>query len=125
MLVSTLLTASISATYPAPSGLMSPDELLHHNGEPLLNGLFGVGKGKFLEADKSGRCREVLRLIINLIPSNQIMEIIEADVRALPFFGQWLGSTLLADEVGLWTAEDMVCVLSMSFACPRSGGSTL
>ena len=43
------------------------EELLYINGEPLLNGVFGVGKGKFL-APEPGEPKQlgILRLIMNL-----------------------------------------------------------
>ena len=63
--------------------LLAAAQLVWHNGKALLNGLFGVGKGKFV--DVGGIQKEVLRLIINLIPSNSIQGLIEGDIRALPF----------------------------------------
>jgi len=50
-----------------------------------VNGLFGVGKGKYVRSPE-GEEVEVLRRIINLIPSNDLQIPIEGDVRVLPPF---------------------------------------
>ena len=64
-----------------------------------MNGLFDVEKkNKSLDSDEP-----VLRMIINVIPANALQETIEADIRTLPYFGQW--STISVDE------EDRVVVL--------------
>ena len=47
-----------------------PAETLHIHGEPVYNGLFGVHKG-WLERE-DGSWLRTLRLIVNLIPSNQV-----------------------------------------------------
>ena len=48
------------------------DQLLYHNGKPIVNGMFGVKKaGKEIKC-ADGVVRDVLRLIINLVPSNDI-----------------------------------------------------
>ena len=40
----------------------------------------------------------ILRLILNLIPSNAFQPIIAADIRALPYHGQWSGIETDDDE---------------------------
>ena len=72
--------------------------------EPLLNGLFGVGKkNKSLDNGEP-----VLRMFINAIPANALQQTIEADIRTLPYFGQW--SAISVDEedrVVVWNELDM------------------
>ena len=60
-------------------------DVFHFQGKLLLNGLFGVEKKK--KSLDSGE--PVLRMIINAIPANALQETIEADIRTLPYFGQW------------------------------------
>jgi len=88
-----------------------PEEMIiHHHGQPLLQGAFGVGKQKFVpDPEVAGRHVEVLRLIINLTASNELQGVIESDCPSLPYFGQWLGLELLEEEVLMWRAEDMEC----------------
>ena len=38
-----------------------------------------------------------------------LQEGIEGDVRPLVFFGQWMGIELMADELLLWSSEDIQC----------------
>ena len=85
------------------------DKLIYHNGRPLLNGAFGVGKGKFIKSAKTGLEVEILRLIINLVPSNELQVPIAGDVATLPHFGQWHGLELLDNEVLVWDSEDIQC----------------
>ena len=63
--------------------VLRKDQLIEHNGSCLLNGIFSVGKNKFI-VDENSQSLEVLRLIINLVPSNEIQSSIDADVGALP-----------------------------------------
>ena len=67
-------------------------------------GLFGVPKGQSVDVG-NGCEAEVLRLIINLIPANEILEVLTSDIRNLPFFGQWSNVSMDRDMV-LWSAED-------------------
>ena len=87
--------------------------IIWHNGEPLLQGAFGIGKGKHADhCDYPGvpeRRLEILRLIINLTASNELQRMIEADCKTLPHFGQWLSLELLESEVVMWRSEDMEC----------------
>ena len=56
-----------------------PVEKLYHVGqEPLLNGLFAVGKGEFVGL------LETQRLIMNLIPFNKLCEPLVGEVCTLP-----------------------------------------
>ena len=66
---------------------LKEQEIFHFRGKPLLNGLFGVEKkNKNLESGEP-----VLRMIINAIPANALQDMIEADIRTMPFFVQWSG----------------------------------
>ena len=79
------------------------DELFHIDQAPLLNGMFGVGKGEFV-GDV-----ETQRLIMNLIPLNQLCEPLVGDVVTLPNISSF-GTFLLDDgEVALVSSEDVRC----------------
>ena len=89
-------------------GLLKREEVFHVDGEPLLNGAFGVSKNKTVTGDKEKR--EVLRLIINLIPMNSLMRTLEGDIRTLPYGGQWSGIMLLGEDlVAVFSEEDLTC----------------
>ena len=45
----------------------------------------------------------MLRLIINLIPVNELQEMVMADILSLPHFSLWLGLDLLDSEWMAWT----------------------
>ena len=60
-------------------GILEEHELYHVNGVPLLNGLFGVTKDDFT-ADGV----EIFRLIMNLIPLNNLCMSLGGDVATLP-----------------------------------------
>ena len=62
------------------------DDVYQVGGRPLLNGLFGVSKHEF-----SGQF-EVLRIIMNLIPLNQVVRGFDGDVSTLP---SWAGMSPL------------------------------
>ena len=50
----------------------------------------------------------VLRMMIDAIPANALQQTIEADIRTLPYFGQW--SAISVDEedrVVVWNELDM------------------
>ena len=83
---------------------LKEQDVFHFQGKPLLNGLFGVEKrNKSLDSGEP-----VLRMIINAIPANAFQETIEADIRTLPYFGQW--SAISVDEedrVVVWNELDM------------------
>ena len=83
--------------------VMPVDELFHINQVPLLNGMFGVGKGEFV-----GEI-ETQRLIMNLVPLNGLCEPLVGDVCTLPNICSF-GTFLLDDgEVALPSSEDIRC----------------
>ena len=90
-------------------GVVEPSDLIVHNGRPLLSGMFGVSKGKTITDPATGAEVDVLRLIINLVPSNELQLPIVGDVSTLPHFAQWIGLELLPDEKLAWSAEDIQC----------------
>ena len=89
-------------------GLVAPlreSELLQVAGAPLLNGLFGVGKGTKVDGDPAGR--EVLRLIMNLTASNSVSIDYACDIGALPFFSQWRSIIIGPSEEVVWSFDDL------------------
>eukprot|EP00438_Fugacium_kawagutii_P025239 Skav236128 [mRNA] locus=scaffold900:368879:380005:- [translate_table: standard] len=72
------------------------DDVYQVGGKRLLNGLFGVSKNEF---DEQGW--EVMRIIMNLIPLNEVCRTLESDVSTLP---SWAGMSPLE----LHVTEDLV-----------------
>ena len=72
-------------------------------GELLLNGLFGVSKGEFING------YEVMRLIMNLIPLNAICQGLEGDVSTLPSWSGMTGFHLMPTENLVISSEDVRC----------------
>ena len=62
------------------------DLLYDEEGNPLTCGVFGVGKGKTTMMP-DGSLAEILRLIANLIPSNEVQEQVIGDNGTLPYPG--------------------------------------
>ena len=85
--------------------ILSGSELIKVGNRPLLNGLFGVTKGK---AVPEAPHLEVLRLIMNLTASNSVMKDLRGDIPALFYFGQWRAIILAPSETMLRSFEDMV-----------------
>ena len=55
----------------------------------------------------------ILRLILNAIPSNAFQRIVEADIRAVPYHGQWSGLEVdLDDRVIVWSESDMTAAFN-------------
>ena len=84
-------------------GRVHEDELYQVQGKPLLNGLFGVSKGEF------DGTWESMRIIMNLVPVNQVVRSIEGDVGTLP---SWAGMTplsLMPHEDLIISSEDVRC----------------
>jgi hypothetical protein len=79
------------------------DDIHRVDNKLLLNGLFGVSKGEFDGAWES------MRIIMNLVPVNQVCKSIEGDVGTLP---SWAGMTplsLMPDEDLIISSEDVRC----------------
>jgi hypothetical protein len=76
-------------------------QVLTFRGEKVLNGLFGVEKSSRTESGKP-----VLRLIMNLVPSNSVLRNYVSAVKNLPQITSWLNLTLEADEqVRVWQSD--------------------
>ena len=88
-------------------GLCEPFPLrrvFQHNGDHLLCGLFAVGKGEYMRDRPEV---ELQRLIMNLIPFNDLVQPCEGDVSSLPYFAQWGSLEIALDQLLLWSSEDL------------------
>ena len=93
------------------SGLVSqgicdilPRRLLHHvHDRPLLNGMFAVSKNEF-----QGNL-ELHRLIMNLVPLNQLSKSLQGDVGTLPTVSGFSSFYLTGDEIAILSSEDIKC----------------
>ena len=79
-------------------------------GRLLLNGMFGVSKGERVFCQELGREVEVLRLIMNLIPFNNICMGAAGDINSLPMFSQWISLEIPIGSNLLWSSEDLRCM---------------
>ena len=87
-------------------------EVGRFQGKPVLNGLFGVPKPKYLSDG-----RPILRTIINLIPSNRTQTVIGGHINCLPSITKWQ-SIILGDGENLLAYQcDMACAFYL-FALP-------
>ena len=69
--------------------LIAGEDVMASDVGMVLNGWFGVGKGKYLPGGKEEPSTEILRLIMHFVPVNTMFYAIEGDVGCLPYFGQW------------------------------------
>eukprot|EP00434_Breviolum_minutum_P022771 symbB.v1.2.020089.t2/scaffold1672.1/size106478/1 len=83
-------------------GWTEESDVFRFQGERVLNGMFGVPKGTCLEDG-----RPVLRLIMNLIPSNSVMRQLQGSVQELPGITQYLSVTLEEGESIRFAQSDM------------------
>ena len=81
---------------------VAEEDVLCVKGFRVLNGMFGVGKGTFLP--QGG---EVLRLIMNLIPSNSVLRQSEGGTSDLPGITQFLSTVLHGKEELEFYQSDM------------------
>ncbi len=93
-------------------GLLEPiemDEVPVIKGRLIVNGTFGVGKGKFLpdDAGRDGCGLEVLRWILNLTVSNSIMVDFPGDIAKQPIATQWKNRQLQPDEAIVRSFDDL------------------
>lgn len=93
--------------------LLPERELCHVDGKPLLNGLFGVSKGELVQGV------DTHRLIMNLVPLNNICRGIEGDVSTLPSWSCAGPLTLLPHEELVVSSEDVRCFFYI-FGVPSS-----
>ena len=83
--------------------VMPVSSLFHVGGSPLLNGMFAVGKGEFVDNIESQR------LIMNLVPLNSLCGSLEGDVSTLPSLSTMSAFLLEDGEVCLTSSEDIRC----------------
>eukprot|EP00435_Cladocopium_sp_Y103_P021547 s123_g5.t1 len=88
------------------------DKIFHHQGVPLLNGLFAVGKGGYENGE------ETQTLIMNLTPLNSISRSLSGDVSTLPGLSGFAGFLLEDDQVALLSSEDIRCFFYL-FSIPE------
>ena len=91
--------------------MLPQSQLFHVQGQPLLNGLFGVLK------DEGSGLHPVHRLIMNLVPLNQVCRAMEGDVATLPAWPSMSPLILHPDENLVVSSEDVRCF----FYSPNSG----
>ena len=84
-------------------GVMAEADLYHVKGKPLLSGLFGVSKGELANG------YDVHRLIMNLIPLNNICRGIQGDIATLPAWSSSGPLYLMPTENLLISSEDVKC----------------
>lgn len=81
------------------------EETVRHGGVPVYNGMFGVHKG--WELKENGEWIRLLRLIINLIPTNALQRRLPRRPSThMAYAPMWGRMVLLEDEVALCFAED-------------------
>eukprot|EP00438_Fugacium_kawagutii_P025002 Skav224823 [mRNA] locus=scaffold613:211653:214870:- [translate_table: standard] len=85
-------------------GLILEEDIFKVNGVPLLNGLFGVTKD-----ETTAEGTEVFRLIMNLVPFNQISMSLAGDVNTLPNWSMMTPYYLAPGEDLLVSSEDIRC----------------
>ena len=93
------------------------EQIYHLRGEPVLNGLFAVGKGEYVNGI------ETQRLIMNLTPVNALCRSLAGDVGTLPAISGLNGYLLDDGEVVLLSSEDIRCFFYL-FSGQRYGGLT-
>lgn len=83
-------------------GWVESEAVFQYRGQKVLNGLFGVAKSNRLDDGRS-----VLRVIMNLIPSNATMVQLKGGVKDLPQITQYLSLVLSDGEVLQISQADM------------------
>ena len=85
-------------------GILEEHEVHHVAGRPLLNGLFGVTKDDFTPEGT-----EIYRLIMNLIPLNNLCMPLGGDVATLPAWSTMSPFFLQPNQNLLVSSEDVKC----------------
>ena len=86
-------------------GLIEAEQIFAVDGRPVVNSFFGVEKPNKTLTDG----RPILRLIMNLVPTNAYQRAIKGDVRFLPYLGQLCGIVIADGQELLISQEDMSC----------------
>ena len=90
------------------------ESVFRFRGEPVLNGLFGAPKPTTLEDG-----RPILRLIMNLVPSNSIMRGFTGAVKNSPSITSWMSTVVDdGDEIQVWQSD--MCNAFYLFRLPDS-----
>ena len=97
-------------------GVLPVEDLYTVSGRPLLNGLFAVGKNEFVN------CREVCRLIMNLVPLHRLCRPIQGDTGTMPTIANFSSFYLEEGEVAMLGSEDIKCFYYL-FQVPPVGES--
>ncbi len=87
-------------------GAIHESEVFSVRGQLVLNGMFGVSKNEWTPGTTGV---EIHRLIMNLIPINQLCRAIDGDVATLPGLSSLAPLTLLEDEDLVVSSEDVRC----------------
>eukprot|EP00438_Fugacium_kawagutii_P020310 Skav220832 [mRNA] locus=scaffold1888:98162:103688:+ [translate_table: standard] len=85
------------------------DQLYHSHGQPVLNGLFAVGKGEW-----EGQL-ETQRLIMNLTPVNELCGNLQGDMGTLPMLTGLNALVMGEDCQLLGTASDQILQLRQTY----------
>ena len=81
-------------------------------GQPILNGLFGVGKGSYLDDG-----REIQRVIMNLVPANSVLKQAQGGTSDLPSITQYLSLVMKGEDTLAFHQSDMSSAFYL-FAIP-------
>lgn len=90
-----------------------PSETVRHRGRPVYNGLFGVHKK--WGTDEQGQPLRILRLIVNLVPTNALQRHCGLKSKRMGYAGLWPQLLLHDGELMVMYSEDQVG----SFHCYR------
>ena len=85
------------------------EQIFDGEGSPITAGLFGIGKGKWPEGLEGCDLHEILRLIINMVGSNDVMEDFQGETSTLPYLGQWRSISMEKGCCLHWSGEDLRC----------------
>ena len=99
-------------------GTLREADLWIRRGRAVVNGLFGVGKSKADDVETPYGLLPVLRLIMNLVPSNAWQRMITGDLNEMALAMIWQQLILLETEIILWSASDRRCFFYIFFLPP-------
>ena len=95
-------------------GWVPLESVFKFRGEPVLNGLFGVPKHSTLDDG-----RPILRLIMNLVPSNSVTRGFTGAIKNLPSITSWMSTVVdHGDEIHVWQSD--MCNAFYLFRLPDS-----
>ena len=101
---------------PSMTRIVEPSEIIYDRfGNALSGAFFGVGKDQFLEDDP---LLQILSLISNLVPRNEVQQKIHGDNASLPYCGQWRSLLARKGDASYLCSEDMKAC-SFLFQLPK------